>query len=79
GGLKTPRALTTEERPVLTRDWEIGVIYGPHGAPDFFRYDDIATLFSAQYEVHFNSARTGVRLTGPKPAWARADGGEAGL
>ncbi|MBR2119206.1 MAG: urea carboxylase [Pseudomonadota bacterium] len=78
-GLKTPRALTTKERPVLTRDWEIGVIYGPHGAPDFFRYDDIATLFSAQYEVHFNSARTGVRLTGPKPAWARADGGEAGL
>src|SRR5882757_6316041 len=77
--LKTPRSLTTTERPVLTRNWEIGVIYGPHGAPDFFRDDDIATLFSAQYEVHFNSARTGVRLTGPKPAWARADGGEAGL
>jgi urea carboxylase len=29
--------------------------------------------------VHHNSARTGVRLIGPKPAWARADGGEAGL
>ncbi len=29
--------------------------------------------------MHFNSARTGVRLIGPKPIWARADGGEAGL
>ncbi|MFN8640210.1 MAG: urea carboxylase [Candidatus Binatia bacterium] len=66
-------------RPVLTREWEIGVLAGPHGAPDFFTEADIATLFTARYEVHFNSARTGVRLIGPKPQWARADGGEAGL
>jgi urea carboxylase len=74
-----PRALTLAERPALSRAWDIGVIYGPHGAPDFFRDEDVATLFSAEYEVHFNSARTGVRLIGPKPKWARADGGEAGL
>ncbi|MGO4713807.1 urea carboxylase [Bradyrhizobium sp. 2TAF24] len=67
------------EIPELTRVWRIGVIYGPHGAPDFFLDADIETLFAATYEVHFNSARTGVRLIGPKPAWARADGGEAGL
>ncbi len=29
--------------------------------------------------MHFNSARTGVRLVGPRPNWARPDGGEAGL
>ena len=29
--------------------------------------------------MHFNSARTGVRLVGPRPGWARLDGGEAGL
>jgi urea carboxylase len=29
--------------------------------------------------VHYNSSRTGVRLIGPRPQWARADGGEAGL
>ncbi|KQT89012.1 urea carboxylase [Methylobacterium sp. Leaf466] len=63
----------------LTADWEIGLVYGPHGAPDFFRDADIADLFSAAYEVHFNSARTGVRLIGPTPRWAREDGGEAGL
>ncbi|MBB5049552.1 urea carboxylase [Rhodopseudomonas rhenobacensis] len=77
--LPAPRAATADEIPPLTRAWQIGVIYGPHGAPDFFRDDDIATLFSSYYEVHFNSARTGVRLIGPKPQWARADGGEAGL
>ncbi|HQF37988.1 MAG TPA: urea carboxylase [Opitutaceae bacterium] len=65
--------------PAYTRSWEISVLYGPHGAPDFFQPEDIADLFSATYEVHFNSARTGVRLIGPKPRWARTDGGEAGL
>src|SRR3546814_17547226 len=36
-------------------------------------------FFSADWEVHYNSNRLGVRLLGPKPAWARQDGGEAGL
>jgi urea carboxylase len=66
-------------RPSLTKDWVLDVRYGPHGAPDFFQPSDIDTLFSHAYEVHHNSARTGVRLIGPKPAWARRDGGEAGL
>lgn len=65
--------------PAMGHRWEIGVLYGPHGAPDFFTDDDIATFFAAQWEVHYNSSRTGVRLIGPKPKWARSDGGEAGL
>ncbi|MDE0878353.1 MAG: urea carboxylase [Sphingomonas bacterium] len=67
------------EQPVLGPDWTIRVLYGPHGAPDFFTPDDIATLLSADWRVHYNSNRTGVRLIGPKPHWARQDGGEAGL
>jgi urea carboxylase len=63
----------------LTHNWEIAVRYGPHGAPDFFQEADIETIFASTYEVHHNSARTGVRLIGPKPAWARRDGGDAGL
>ena len=55
------------------------VIYGPHGAPDFFTPDDILTFFETTWEVHYNSSRTGVRLIGPKPEWARESGGEAGL
>jgi urea carboxylase len=67
------------ELAALTHDWQIAVRYGPHGAPDYFQPSDIETFFAATYEVHHNSARTGIRLIGPKPAWARADGGEAGL
>lgn len=59
--------------------WEIGVMYGPHGAPDFFSDRDIEVFFASAWQVHYNSARTGVRLIGPKPEWARRDGGEAGL
>jgi urea carboxylase len=76
---QSPRALNAEEIPRLTHDWRLGVVYGPHGAPDFFLEEDIETFFASEYEVHFNSARTGIRLTGPKPKWARSDGGEAGL
>jgi urea carboxylase len=78
-GLAPPRKIRESEHPLLTSAWEVGVLYGPHGAPDFFLDEDIETLLSTAYEVHFNSARTGVRLIGPKPGWARADGGEAGL
>ena len=63
----------------LTHEWVLNVRNGPHQAPDFFDPQDIETLFAASYEVHHNSARTGIRLIGPKPKWARADGGEAGL
>ncbi|HEY0833375.1 MAG TPA: urea carboxylase [Azospirillum sp.] len=73
------RALDADEIPAHGHAWEIGVLYGPHGAPDFFTDEDIATFFAADWEVHYNSSRTGVRLIGPKPQWARTDGGEAGL
>ncbi len=66
-------------RPAYMHTWEIGVLYGPHGAPDFFTEADIEQFFATDWEVHYNSSRTGVRLIGPRPEWARKDGGEAGL
>ncbi|BEU99602.1 urea carboxylase [Novosphingobium olei] len=65
--------------PDMGNEWTLRVLYGPHGAPDFFTDGDIDTLVSAEWQVHYNSNRTGVRLIGPKPQWARKDGGEAGL
>jgi urea carboxylase len=65
--------------PALTDRWEIAVLAGPHTAPDFFAPEDIDDLYATGWRVHHNSSRTGVRLIGPKPRWARADGGEAGL
>ncbi|MDP2144951.1 MAG: urea carboxylase [Gallionella sp.] len=73
------RELPSDLLPSYSKQWEIGVLYGPHGAPDFFTPADIETFFATDWEVHYNSSRTGVRLIGPKPQWARADGGEAGL
>jgi urea carboxylase len=69
----------TIEQPILGPDWTIRLLYGPHGAPEFFAPEDIETILSADWRVHYNSNRTGVRLIGPKPRWARQDGGEAGL
>ena len=74
-----PGPLGSELIPEYTSTWEIGVLYGPHGAPDFFTEADIEMIFSTSWRVHYNSDRTGVRLIGPKPKWARQDGGEAGL
>jgi urea carboxylase len=65
--------------PQITHEWVLRVLYGPHGAPDFFAPEDIDMLHSVSWKVHYNSSRTGVRLIGPRPRWARRDGGEAGL
>jgi len=72
-------ALPAPLRPTYAAHWKLHVIYGPHGAPDFFTDGDIARFFATGWEVHYNSSRTGVRLIGPRPTWARSDGGEAGL
>ncbi|MEM1222587.1 MAG: urea carboxylase [Verrucomicrobiota bacterium] len=74
-----PSFLNPEKQPPLVHDWDVAVLYGPHGAPDFFTAEDIDTFLRTEWEVHYNSSRTGIRLIGPKPKWARPDGGEAGL
>ncbi|MFA6623057.1 MAG: urea carboxylase [Fibrobacteraceae bacterium] len=74
-----PRVPAKENLPAIGSTWKIAVLYGPHGEPDFFTEEDIGTFFAAEWEVHYNSSRTGIRLIGPQPKWARSDGGEAGL
>jgi urea carboxylase len=65
--------------PSWSNRWPVRVLYGPHGAPDYFTDVDIAVFFATDWKVHYNSNPTGIRLIGPKPKWARTDGGEAGL
>ena len=72
-------ALPPRLHPRLANEWQLRVRSGPQGAPDFFTLEDIDTILAAPWKVHYNSNRTGVRLIGPKPRWARRDGGEAGL
>ena len=73
------RSLDVGLIPDLSHQWELRVVYGPHGADDFFTQADIDQFFATDWEVHYNSSRTGIRLNGPKPEWAREDGGDAGL
>lgn len=72
-------ALATAHRPAMTNEWVIGVIPGPHCTEEFLRPEYLRQLAETEWEVHYNSSRTGVRLIGPAPLWAREDGGEAGL
>jgi urea carboxylase len=65
--------------PKYTREWQVAVLYGPHVSPEFFQERDMEMLFTTGWQVHYQSDRTGIRLIGPKPEWARKDGGEAGL
>lgn len=74
-----PKKIPSELLPRIENTWQVRVIYGPQGAPDFFTERDISVFFETQWEVHYNSSRTGVRLIGPKPEWARTSGGEAGM
>ncbi len=79
GAAAVPEALRPALPPADGEPWTLRVIYGPHGAPDFFTEADIERFFASEWRVHYQSSRTGVRLIGPKPDWARPDGGEAGL
>ncbi|MGV3769308.1 MAG: urea carboxylase [Sphingobium phenoxybenzoativorans] len=79
GGAEVVAPLSPLPLPDFGEAWTLRVLYGPHGAPDFFTGDDIDVILAADWQVHYNSNRTGVRLVGPKPQWARTDGGEAGL
>ncbi|HUM99297.1 MAG: urea carboxylase [Halothiobacillus sp. 20-53-49] len=74
-----PKVADAALLPEFGNHWEIGVLYGPHGAPDYFMPDAIDQFFATDWAVHYNSNRLGVRLSGPKLNWARRDGGEAGL
>jgi urea carboxylase len=67
------------DRPDMGSAWSMEVVPGPHADREFFTADDLDTLYRTEWEVHFNSARSGVRLVGPRPTWSRSDGGEAGL
>jgi urea carboxylase len=73
------RTVPTALVPKYNPHWEIGVLYGPHAAPDFFTEEFIGTFFATDWKVHYNSNRSGIRLIGPKPGFARTDGGDAGL
>ncbi len=79
GSAVTAPKIAPPLQPAFGNHWEIGVLYGPHGAPDYFQPQAIEQFFATDWQVHYNSNRLGIRLIGPKLDFARSDGGEAGL
>ena len=58
-------------------DWEIAAMVGPHDE-GFFTPEFIRTIYDTKWKVSHNASRSGIRLVGPVPEWARKDGGEGG-
>jgi urea carboxylase len=64
-------------RPTYTNHWEIRAMVGPHDE-GYFLPEDIEMIYSTKWKVSHNASRSGIRLVGPVPKWARKDGGEGG-
>ena len=79
GSAAAAEPVAIADRPEFTSRWDVEVSEGPHGAPDFLTREGLERFYATEWVVHTQSARNGVRLTGPKQLWARPDGGEAGL
>ena len=65
--------------PELGNTWRLHVVHGPHGAPELLTSEGVEELWTASWQVHHHSDRSGIRMVGPAPRFARADGGDAGL
>ncbi|KAI1278181.1 urea carboxylase [Xylaria sp. FL0933] len=57
---------------------EVYVLQGPHDSDDIMTAEDRDMLYGTKWKIGHNSSRSGVRLLGPVPQWARQSGGEAG-
>ncbi|KAL4941356.1 hypothetical protein BDV06DRAFT_4295 [Aspergillus oleicola] len=63
--------------PQYPDSWELMSMPGPYDE-GYFTPESIDMLYDAEWTISHNAARGGIRLLGPKPTWARQDGGEGG-
>lgn len=73
GDLSLPKNLI----PKYPDRWELLAMPGPYDK-GYITSASIDMLYKADWKVSHNAARGGIRLIGPKPTWARSDGGEGG-
>lgn len=64
--------------PSYGKHWDIGVLYGPHGAPDFFSEDSIARFFTTDYQVHYNPTAWACGWWVPSPSGRAATAARPG-
>ena len=76
-----PLSLPSNWQPYFPQsgdNWVLRVLIGPYAHPDYLTLEDMTTMLTSEWKVHYNSNRMGVRLVGPIPNWGREDGGEGG-
>lgn len=73
GDLRLPENLI----PQYPDRWELLSMPGPYDE-GFIMPESIDMLYETEFKISHNAARGGIRLIGPKPKWARSDGGEGG-
>ena len=69
--------LPKEVLPQYPSHWDLSAMVGPYEEGYLLR-EDVEMIYTTKWQVSHNAARGGIRLIGPKPKWARADGGEGG-
>lgn len=73
GDLSVPEHLI----PKYPDHWEVLSLPGPYDK-GFIANESIDLLYETNWKISHNAARGGIRLMGPKPKFARSDGGEGG-
>lgn len=63
--------------PQFPEHWDIRVTGGPY-EEGYLLPEDMDMIYTHRWEISHNAARGGIRLVGPKPKWARPDGGDGG-
>jgi len=65
------RRFKTELIPEYSGRWEMRAIPGPDGAPDYFSEEGMELFFTEEFFTQASSDRSGIRLAGPSPKWAK--------
>ena len=63
--------------PTYPNHWDLMTMVGPY-QEGYLLNEDVQMIYDTKWQISHNAARGGIRLIGPKPTWARADGGEGG-
>lgn len=71
------RPLAPHLVPGYPNHWDILAMVGPY-EDGYLLKEDVEMIYHTKWQLSHNAARGGIRLIGPKPKWARKDGGEGG-
>ena len=63
--------------PTYPSHWNLLSMPGPY-QEGYLTDEDVQMIYKTKWQISHNAARGGIRLVGPKPKFARADGGEGG-